>query len=105
VGRLGGFRYRDVAKRLRELGFEPKRQAAGSHEVWMLPGTTRIATVSKHTGDIPEGTLRSILRQAEIPVEDFLALKPRPDEIQDGVAAYSVGRVFALLRGGSLAHP
>ena len=34
MGRLSGFRYRDVAKRLRKLGFIFDRQAAGSHEIW-----------------------------------------------------------------------
>ncbi len=31
------------------------------------------AILSNHRGDIPEGTLRSILRQAAIAEDDFLA--------------------------------
>jgi predicted RNA binding protein YcfA (HicA-like mRNA interferase family) len=34
MGRLAGFRYRDIVKRLKALGFEFHRQAAGSHEIW-----------------------------------------------------------------------
>lgn len=32
MGRLGGFRYREIVKRLKAFGFEFHRQAAGSHE-------------------------------------------------------------------------
>ena len=31
MGRLGGFRYRDIVRRLKQFGFELDRQAAGSH--------------------------------------------------------------------------
>jgi predicted RNA binding protein YcfA (HicA-like mRNA interferase family) len=34
MGRLAGFSYREVVKRLRALGFVFDRQAAGSHEIW-----------------------------------------------------------------------
>jgi len=33
VGRLAGFRYREVVKRLKRCGFQFDRQAAGSHEI------------------------------------------------------------------------
>ena len=33
MGRLAGFRYREIIKRLKQLGFEFDRQAAGSHEL------------------------------------------------------------------------
>jgi len=46
VGRLGGHRYRDVARKLKALGFEFDRQAAGSHEIWFNPGTRRYTTLS-----------------------------------------------------------
>lgn len=72
MGGLSGFRYRDIAKRLRALGLQFDRQAAGSHEIWRNPATNRYTTVPNHPGDMPEGTLRAILRQAGISVEDFL---------------------------------
>jgi predicted RNA binding protein YcfA (HicA-like mRNA interferase family) len=72
VGRLAGFRYRDVAKRLKQPGFSFDRQAAGSHELWYHPSTHRYTTLPNHPGDLPEGTLRAILKQAGIAPEVFL---------------------------------
>jgi len=72
MGRLGGFRYREVVKRLKTFGFEFHRQAAGSHEIWFNPTTRRYTTVPNHPGDMPVGTLRAILKQAGIDPELFL---------------------------------
>lgn len=72
MGRLGGFSYREVARRLRRFGFLFLRQAAGSHEIWHNPDTNRYTTIPNHPGDLPEGTLRAILKQADIAAEDFL---------------------------------
>jgi predicted RNA binding protein YcfA (HicA-like mRNA interferase family) len=46
---------------------------AGSHEIWFRPATNRYTTVPNHPGDMPEGTLRAILRQADIDPETFLS--------------------------------
>ena len=75
MGRLSGFRYRQIIKRLKKMGFVFDRQAAGSHEIWYNEQTDRYTTVPNHPGDIPEGTLRAILRQADISPDDFLAKK------------------------------
>ncbi|MEO5584535.1 MAG: type II toxin-antitoxin system HicA family toxin [Flavobacteriales bacterium] len=75
MGRLGGFRYRDIARRLKRCGFDFHRQAAGSHEIWHNKGTGRFTTIPNHSGDMPEGTLRAILKQADITPEEFLKLK------------------------------
>jgi predicted RNA binding protein YcfA (HicA-like mRNA interferase family) len=72
MGRLGGFRYREIVKRLKVFGFEFHRQAAGSHEIWFNPTTRRYTTIPNHPGDMPEGTLRAILRQADIDPEQFI---------------------------------
>lgn len=72
MGRLSGFRYRDVIKRLKVFGFVFDRQAAGSHEIWFNKSTGRYTTVPNHPGDMPEGTLRAILKQAGIDPEEFL---------------------------------
>lgn len=72
MGRLGGFRYREIIRRLKNFGFEFDRQAAGSHEIWFNPQTSRYTTIPNHPGDIPEGTLRAILRQAGITPNAFL---------------------------------
>ncbi len=72
MGRLAGFRYREIVKRLKQLGFEFDRQAAGSHEIWFNPETHRYTTIPNHPGDMPEGTLRAILRQAAVETEIFV---------------------------------
>lgn len=72
MGRLAGFRYREIVKVLQSFGFLFDRQAAGSHEIWFNPETNRYTTIPNHTGDMPEGTLRAILKQADIDPEDFL---------------------------------
>ena len=75
MGALAGFRYRDIVKRLKQFGLEFHRQAAGSHEIWFSPTTDRYTTIPNHSGDMPEGTLRAILKQAGIEAQDFLAEK------------------------------
>lgn len=72
MGRLAGFKYRDVARKLRRLGWEFDRPGRGSHEIWIHPERQRVVTIPRHTGDMPEGTLRAILREAEIDVDEFL---------------------------------
>ena len=59
-------------KRLKQLGFEFDRQAAGSHEIWFNPESRRYTTIPNHPGDMPEGTLRAILRQAGIEPQMFV---------------------------------
>lgn len=71
MGRLAGFRYRDVVGRLRKFGFVFHRHAAGSHEIWFNPTTKRFTTIPNHPGDLPEGTLRAILKQAGIDQDEF----------------------------------
>ena len=75
MGRLAGFKYRDVVRRLRRFGFEFDRPGPGSHEIWRHSGTGLKVTVPRHSRDMAEGTLRAILREAEIDVDDYLAAK------------------------------
>lgn len=72
MGRLAGFRYRQIVQRLKALGLQFERQAAGSHEIWYNPAANRYTTIPNHPGDMPEGTLRAILRQAGVTPEEFL---------------------------------
>jgi predicted RNA binding protein YcfA (HicA-like mRNA interferase family) len=73
MGRLSGFRYREVIRKLKKSGFQFDRQAAGSHEIWFNAETNRYLTIPNHSGDLPEGTLRAILKQAGIDVDHFLS--------------------------------
>ena len=75
MGKLAGFRYREIIKKLQAIGFEFYRQAAGSHEIWRNPRTGRFTTIPNHPGDMLEGTLRAILKQAGIDPEEFLKKK------------------------------
>jgi len=72
MGRLAGFKYRQIIKKLKAFGFEFFRHAVGSHEIWHNPKTGRFTTIPNHPGDMPEGTLRAILKQAGIQPQEFL---------------------------------
>ena len=72
MGRLAGFKYRQIIKKLKAFGFEFYRHAAGSHEIWRNANTGRFTTIPNHPGDLPEGTLRAILKQAGIEPEEYL---------------------------------
>ena len=73
MGRLSGFSYRQIKKKLKKIGFVFDRQAAGSHEIWYNFETDKYTTIPNHSGDMPEGTLRAILKQAGIDPEEFLS--------------------------------
>jgi len=75
MGRLSGFRYREIIRILKKFGFEFQRQAAGSHEIWWNAKTDRYTTIPNHAGDMPEGTLRAILKQANVDPDDFPKFK------------------------------
>ena len=72
MGRLAGFQYRQIVKRLKAFGFAFDRQAAGSHEIWYNRASDRYTTIPNHPGEIAEGTLRAILKEAGIHPNDFL---------------------------------
>ncbi len=61
MGRLSGFKYREVARRLRAFGWSYDRPSPGRH-----------VTLPHHARDMAEGTLRAVLREAGIDVEAFL---------------------------------
>ena len=74
MSRLAGFTYAQVVGKLRKAGFVFDRQAKGSHEIWWNPQTRARTTLPHHPGDLAEATLRAILREARIAVEEFLRL-------------------------------
>ncbi len=71
MGRLSGFKTREVLRRLRTLGCKYLRHGAGSHDLWENPAARRIFPVPCHSGEMKEGTLRAILREAALDVEAF----------------------------------
>ena len=65
----------DVIRGLKKAGFVLYRLARGSHEIWYNPVTKRRTTVPNHPGvDIPKGTLKAILKEAGLSLDDFLRL-------------------------------
>ena len=74
MGRLAGLTYHDVVTRLRRLGFVFDRSARGSHEIWWNPLTRARTTVPRHPGDLPESTVRAIVRQAGVDTDTFLGV-------------------------------
>jgi predicted RNA binding protein YcfA (HicA-like mRNA interferase family) len=72
MGRLAGFRYRDVVRKLSTFGWVFDRHGAGSHEIWRHPPTGRRVTLPHHAREMAEGTLRAVLREAAIDVDEFL---------------------------------
>jgi len=75
MGQLTGFTYKEIVRRLKLFGFSFLCQAAGSHEIWYNKSTGRYTTIPNHTGDMPPGTLRAILKQAGISIDNFINLK------------------------------
>lgn len=71
---IPAFRYRDVVKRLRKLGFALYRQAKGSHEIWRHPDG-RWTTIPRHgSKTISRRTIKSILNDVGMSGDDFHAL-------------------------------
>ena len=72
MGRLSGFKYPEVARRLRTFGWVYDRPGPGSHEVRRHSSTGRKVTLPHHARDMAQETLRAILREAGIDVDEFL---------------------------------
>ncbi|MBK9247024.1 MAG: type II toxin-antitoxin system HicA family toxin [Ignavibacteria bacterium] len=62
-------RPKEVLSKLQKIGFEIKR-TSGSHIVLRHPDG-RQTYIAMHTKDLPEGTFRAILKQAEISKDEF----------------------------------
>jgi predicted RNA binding protein YcfA (HicA-like mRNA interferase family) len=71
MSRLPAVKAREVVRALQKAGFQPDRQK-GSH-LLLKRGSLRV-TVPMHSGDLKRGTLRSLLDQAGITDDEFLAL-------------------------------
>jgi len=66
---------KEVIRKLRKAGFIFDRHARGSHEIWYNPVTKKRTTVPNHPSmTLPKGTLRAIIEQAGIFLDEFLEL-------------------------------
>lgn len=63
--------YRELTRKLRALGCEFKRTSKGSHEIWINPRLNLATVIPHHPGDIPKGTLHSILKQLGVSPDEF----------------------------------
>jgi predicted RNA binding protein YcfA (HicA-like mRNA interferase family) len=70
---LPALKPKQVVAALEKAGFLLKRQT-GSHAILFKPGFSRPITVPIHVKDMPKGTLRAIIRQADLNVSEFLRL-------------------------------
>ena len=69
-------RYRDLAKRLRELGCQELVSGKGSHRKWHNPANGKV-TVAPDWGskDLAHGTVRAIIRELGISRDEFGSIK------------------------------
>jgi predicted RNA binding protein YcfA (HicA-like mRNA interferase family) len=69
-------RYRQLAKRLRQLGCEEIRAGSGSHRIWHNPASGGPATIPDWgSRDLAPGTVRAIIRELGISRSEFGPIK------------------------------
>lgn len=65
--------YRQLTRKLRQMGWEKYHPAAGSHEIWWQRESGLRTVISNHGKvDIPTGTLRAIARDIGITLQELL---------------------------------
>ena len=62
---------KEVVEVLLRAGFTIKRQT-GSHVILYKTELRRPLSIPVHAKDLPKGTLRTIIRQANLTIEEFL---------------------------------
>ena len=73
--RLPQLAAREVIRALERGGFFIERSSGSHHLLVHRTDPRRRTTVAYHAGkDIPHGTLRNILRQAQLTIDEFLSL-------------------------------
>jgi len=70
---LPSLKPKEVISALERAGFLVKRQT-GSHAILYKPDIRRPISIPIHPKDLPIGTLRAIIRQANLTVDEFLRL-------------------------------
>jgi predicted RNA binding protein YcfA (HicA-like mRNA interferase family) len=72
--RLPALTAREVARALERGGFRVSRTSGSHCRLIHTVDPTRKVTVPVHAGDLKRGTLRAIIAQAGLTVEEFLRL-------------------------------
>jgi predicted RNA binding protein YcfA (HicA-like mRNA interferase family) len=73
--KLAGLNGRRIVKALQRAGFEVIR-VSGSHHVLRRPGApgSKVIIPVHGANDIPPGTVRSIVKQADLTIDEFIEL-------------------------------
>jgi predicted RNA binding protein YcfA (HicA-like mRNA interferase family) len=72
MGRLANISGREAAKAFQKAGWQPMGQV-GSHLVLVKPGVRVNLSIPQHR-ELASGTLRALIRNAGLSVQDFLDL-------------------------------
>lgn len=72
--RLPALTARDVIRALSRAGFQETRTSGSHVRLIHIGDPARKITVPVHSGDLKRGTLRGIIAQAGLTVEEFLKL-------------------------------
>lgn len=75
MGRLAHISGKEAAKAFQKAGWEPIGQV-GSHLVLVKPGVRVNLSIPQHK-ELSVGTLRSLIRNAGLTVDEFLELQQR----------------------------
>lgn len=71
--KLPAVKARELVRVVEKLGFEFRRQR-GSHAIYIRSKDQSRVVIPMHTGDLKRKTLRSIIEDLKITVEEFHAL-------------------------------
>ncbi|MCK4359725.1 MAG: type II toxin-antitoxin system HicA family toxin [Candidatus Cloacimonetes bacterium] len=75
MSKLRELSYPEVKKRLSKFGFRFYRQGKGSHELWVRDIDGIVIPVPHYRGKkIRKGTIRAIIREIGLSVEEFMEL-------------------------------
>jgi hypothetical protein len=72
MGRLAGFSIEKSFNGSKPLDFSSSSDCRQSRDLVQSPSTLRYTTIPNHPGDMPEGTLRAILKQAGVLPAEFI---------------------------------
>jgi predicted RNA binding protein YcfA (HicA-like mRNA interferase family) len=73
--RLWNIKYRQISQKLKKLWYIFYREWKWSHELWINKALNRVIPLPKHSSkDFKIWTLRAIIRELGITVEEFLNL-------------------------------
>jgi len=73
VPNLPSLKPKEIAKLLEKAGFILKR-TTGSHYIYYKKGIRRPVSIPYHTKNLPTGTQRAIIREAQLTLDETLKL-------------------------------